>query len=189
MGTGENELLVPRGKVFGHTALPSLSGEDDTDRQWHRRQQQQPNLRKFLLPLMLTLGIFGVSTGAARFLFPRKKIQRQHQQQQQLQGNFIAKGEVVPEEGDGYLTSYCASPGKTVMQGFDLTSYFSLQAGDTPVQGVAEHASNFNGYTFWFASEENKAQFEVRWTRIAGRPKKCHDFNSLTMDYLAHTHS
>lgn len=158
MGTGENELLVPREGVFGYTAGPLSSGADDTPRQRH-----QPGLRKVLLPLMVTLGIFGVSTGGARFLFPRKKIQRQQQQQHLLQGKFesIDRFHAVRDD-TGYLTIECASADYTVMQGYDLTSYFSLEAGNTPVQGVAEYASSYNGYTFWFASEENKALFEVR---------------------------
>lgn len=173
MGTGENEVLVPRGRVLGHTAVPVSGGADDTDRQRHRRpqqQQQQPDLRKLLLPLMLTLGIFGVSTGAARFLFPRKKIQRQQplQKPQQSQHQTLASKLGANRnpyhfvrEGDGPLTTECASADKVVLQGYDLTSYFALEASGTPVQGVAEHTSEYNGYTFWFASAENQAQFEV----------------------------
>lgn len=170
MGTGENEVLVPRGRVFGHTAVPVSGGADDTERQRHRRpQQQQPDLRKLLLPLMLTLGIFGVSTGAARFLFPRKKIQRQQPQQPQqsqeqtLAGKLGAKRNTFHflGDGDGPLTADCTSPDEVVMQGYDLTSYFALEAGGTPVRGVVEHTSEYNGYIFWFASAENRAEFEV----------------------------
>lgn len=159
MGVGEEGPLVARGGVSEGTAVPtSTGGADGTDRQRHRRQQQ-PDFLKLLLPLMIALGVFGVSTGAARYLFPRKKIQRQ-----QPLAWFETKGDRlgVVREGTGYLTGECASSTKVVVQGFDLTSYFSLDVGATPVAGVAEHESKYNGYTFWFASEENKAQFEVK---------------------------
>lgn len=149
MGMREDELLVPRRAIVEDTALMQ-SRDFDT--------RQRSSVRKFLMPLMLALGIFGVSAGAARYLFPRKKIQRQ-QQLQQVVGPGV-RGKTGASPGS-LLTSYCATASEPVMEGADLTSYFSLKAGSAAVFGVAEHESVYNGYRFWFASEENKAQFEV----------------------------
>ncbi len=151
----EDELPVPRRVVTEDTALmksrDSHAGFDTRHR---------PGVRKYLQPLTVALGIFGVSTGAARYLFPRRKIQQQ--QQQQLQ-QVVSPG-VRGTTGGGLTgldTSMCSTPSKVVMEGADLTAYFSLKAGSAAVFGVAEHESVYNGYSFWFASEENKAQFEV----------------------------
>lgn len=142
---GEDEFLVP-----GRVVFPDARSRE-------RQRQQQPGLRKLLQPLAVALGIFGVSAGAARYLFPRKKLQPQQLLQTAGHHDLL----------DSHTTSDCSTPTKIVMQGADLTSYFSLEPGAAPLFGVAEHESVFNGYTFWFASEENKAMFEVctdiRW--------------------------
>lgn len=145
---GEDEFLVPRRAVFGDTG-----GTD-------RLRQQQLGLRKLLQPLAVALGIFGVSAGAARYLFPRKKIQPQQEQMLQTAGpHGLLAGAGGPSTS---ATSECTTSEQIVMKGADLTSYFSLQHGAAAVIGFAEHESTYNGYRFWFASEENKAKFEVR---------------------------
>lgn len=143
---GEDEFLVPKRSVFGD------AGSSDS------RLRQQPGLRKLLQPLAVALGIFGVSAGAARYLFPRKKIQPQQQQLLQTSGqhDMLYGGDSSP------TTAECTTSEQIVMKGADLTSYFSLEHGGTPVFGAAEHETLYNGYRFWFASEENKAKFEVR---------------------------
>lgn len=144
MGMGEDDFLVPRRAALGD------AGSSD------KRRQQQPGVRKLLQPLAMALGIFGVSAGAARYLFPRKKLQPQ-QQVLQTAGPLLDAADIPTISA----TSECATSTETVMDGADLTSYFSLEPGAEPVFGVAEHESLYNGYRFWFASEENKAQFEV----------------------------
>lgn len=144
---GEDEFLIPRRAVFADTAVSS-NGD--------RRRQPQPGLRKLLQPLAVALGIFGVSAGAARYLFPRKKVQ---QQQQLLQ----TAGPRASLGGADSNTAACATSKKIVMQGADLTVYFSLEPGAAAVYGVEEYESVYNGYKFWFASEENKAKFEVMY--------------------------
>lgn len=144
MGIGEDEFLVPKQSLFG--AVGSSDG-----------RRQQPGLRKLLQPLAVALGIFGVSAGAARYLFPRKKIQPQQQMLQTPgQHDMLYGADSSP------TTAVCAASEQIVMKGADLTSYFSLEHGGSPVFGVAEHETIYNGYRFWFASEENKAKFQVR---------------------------
>lgn len=142
---GEDEFLIPRPTVFGDT------GASD------RMRQPQLGFRKLLQPLAIALGIFGVSTGAARYLFPRKKIQPQQQQMVQTAGRHGVMGGMGSP-----TTAECSTPDEVVMKGADLTSYFSLEHGTPAVFGVAEHEAVYNGYRFWFASEENRAKFEVR---------------------------
>lgn len=155
MGMREDALPLPRRVVTEDTALMKSRDSHAGFDTGHR-----PSARKYLQPLTVALGIFCVSAGAARYLFPRRKIQQQ--QQQQLQ-QVVGSG-VLGTTGAGFTgldTSVCATPSNVVMEGADLTVYFSLKAGSAAVFGVAEHESVYNGYRFWFASEENKAQFEV----------------------------
>lgn len=141
MGLGEDEFLVPRRAEFGHGGTTS-----------DRHSQQRPGARKLLQPLALAVGIFGVSAGAAHYLFPRKKLQPQQQ--------VLAAAGPPLDSADAPTTAVCAAADGTVMDGADVVSYFSLEPGSGAVFGVAEHESVYNGYTFWFASEENKALFE-----------------------------
>lgn len=151
MGMREDEFLVPRRVIVDDTA-PMRSRDFDT--------RHRPSVRKYLLPFAIALGIFGVSAGAARYLFPRRKIQQQQQRLQQVVGPGVL-GNTGGASAGGVQTSMCATSSKVVMEGADLTSYFSLKAGSAAVFGVAEHESVYMGYRFWFASAENKAEFEV----------------------------
>lgn len=147
---GEDDFLVP----------PGLMMEGSRDRlRSHDHYQQPPRPWKLVQPLLIALGVFGVSAGAARYLFPRRKLQPQQEQLERL---------AVVRTGDSPLTTDCTTPTKVVMNGADLTRYFSLEPGAAAVYGVAEHEAVYNGYKFWFASEENKAMFEVRLCLILG---------------------
>lgn len=146
MGLGEEEFLIP-------PALSNMasSGSDTSYRRSHEHQLRQPGRRKLLQPLCIAVGLFGVSTGAARYLFPRKKLEP-------LQG---PDQSFVVRTGDGYTTIECATPEKIVVAGADLTKYYSMGHGEPAVFGVEEYETIYNGYRYWFQSEENKAKFEV----------------------------
>ncbi|CAB1096374.1 unnamed protein product [Ectocarpus sp. CCAP 1310/34] len=145
MGLGEDEFLVPSGLMMGGSSRESL-------RSHHQHQHQQPpGLWKLTRPLLVALGVFGVSTGAARYLFPRRKLQPQREQLERL---------VAVRTGNSAVTSECATASKVVMEGADLTRYFSLELGAAAVYGVEEYEALYNGYRFWFESAENKAMFE-----------------------------
>lgn len=151
MGMRGDELPVPRMVTEDSALMQSRDSHAGFD------TRHRPSTRKYLQPLMVALGIFGVSTGAARYLFPRRKIQQQQQLQQ-----VVDPGLGTTKAGfTGLDTSICATPANVVLEGADLTVYFELKAGSGAVFGVAEHESVYNGYRFWFASEENKAKFEV----------------------------
>lgn len=135
----ENDFLVP-----------SANPQD-------KRYQERPTWPGFIFTLLLAVGVFGVSTGAARFFFPRGAEGR-HRAGGGLESNFVERGD------DGYETWQCAGnvTGFPVMEGADLVSYFSLAAGGSAKFSTGEYEARYNGYTFWFVSETNKALFEVR---------------------------
>lgn len=133
---GENDFLIP-----------SANPPD---------RSQRPTRPGFLFTLLLAVGVFGVSTGAAHFFFPRGLNGRP--------GAGALKGSLVERGEDGYETWECAGnrTGFPVMEGADLVSYFSLPVGEAAMYGTEEYQARYNGYTFFFVSEENKALFEVR---------------------------
>lgn len=135
---GENDFLIP-----------SANPPD--------RRSQRPTWPGFLLTLLLAVGVFGVSTGAARFFFPRGLAGRQGARERE--SNFFSR-----EDDGGYKTWECAASitGDPVMQGVDLVSYFSLVKDGSAMFGSEQYESSYNGYKFLFVSEENKALFEVR---------------------------
>jgi len=47
------------------------------------------------------------------------------------------------------------------MSGYDLVAYFSLDSGDSGVQGSSNYTSTYNGYSFYFSSAANQALFEA----------------------------
>lgn len=143
MGIGEEEFLIP--PALSHMAS---SGPDIRDGQRHQHQHR-PGRRKLLQPLCIAVGIFGVSTGAARYLFPRKKLEPLQDQ------SFVVRTD------DGYTTSECATAAKVVMKGADLTKYYAMGHGEPAIFGFKEYETIHNGYKYWFQSEENKAKFEV----------------------------
>ncbi|CAM9662147.1 unnamed protein product [Scytosiphon promiscuus] len=149
MGIGEEEFLIP--PALSHMAS---SGSDSRDRRRHQHQHQQPGRRKLLQPLCIAVGIFGVSTGAARFLFPRKKLEP-------LQRTMEVDQSFAVRTDDGYTTSECATPQKVVMKGADLTKYYAMGHGEPAVFGFEDYETVHNGYRYWFQSEENKAKFEA----------------------------
>lgn len=62
------------------------------------------------------------------------------------------------------FTSSCLKPSSgPVLAGYDLVAYFSLEAGSDGVRGSEEYmhslGSSPNAYTFYFASDENRALF------------------------------
>ena len=118
------------------------------------------------------MGVFGVSTGAARFFFPRGSDGRQESDGVQS---------LVERDDDGYKTWECAGnlTGLPVMGGADVVSYFSLSLGQGAIFGKEEHISNYNGYLFLFESDENKDLFEVRvglHRLLSGAKRLCSDF-------------
>jgi len=49
-----------------------------------------------------------------------------------------------------------------VLLGYDVVQYHlipSYRDGGVAVRGIPEHAYNFNGYQFWFSTEENRNLF------------------------------
>lgn len=138
----EKHSLIPTSSRWPHDSVASA-------------QRQQPSVRGFFLTLCVAIGIFGVSTGAARYLFPRGARGRQH-------GSSASQESLVERDGDGYQTWQCAGDlSLPVMKGADLVSYFSLEEGDVAMYGTPEHQSSYGEYLFLFVSEENKALFEV----------------------------
>lgn len=150
--SGENDFLIP-----------SANPPD--------KRSQRPTWPGFLFTLLLAVGVFGVSTGAARFFFPRGLAGRQGTGKEQA-SNFFSR-----EDDGGYKTWECAASvtGDPVMNGADTVSYFSLPEGEAALFGTEEYKVIYNGYTFWFVSGENKALFEVRqrgrgWHRFFFQP-------------------
>lgn len=136
--SGENDFLIP-----------SANPPD--------KRSQRPTWPGFLFTLLLAVGVFGVSTGAARFFFPRGLAGRQGARKEAA-SNFFSR-----EDDGGYKTWECAASitGDPVMNGADTVSYFSLTEGEAAKYGTGEYKVSYNGYTFWFVSGENKALFEV----------------------------
>lgn len=133
---------------------------------------KRPTWPGFVFTLLLAVGVFGVSTGAARFFFPRGSDGRQESDGVQS---------LVERDDDGYKTWECAGnlTGLPVMGGADVVSYFSLSLGQGAIFGKEEHISNYNGYLFLFESDENKDLFEVRvglHRLLSGAKRLCSDF-------------
>lgn len=61
----------------------------------------------------------------------------------------------------------CGAASGAVLGGADVVAYFSLSEDDAAVFGTQEHASVYNGYLFWFSSEDNKVKFEVRGVSLS----------------------
>ena len=135
--SGENEFLIP-----------SANSLD--------KRSQRPTWPGFLFTLLLAVGVFGISMGAARFS-PRQLAGLQGASKREI--NFLARRN-ASRQG----TWECAenATGDPVIEGADLVSYFSLTEKQPAMYGTEQHEASYNGYKFWFVSEENKALFEVR---------------------------
>lgn len=121
-------------------------------------QRQLFSGRGFLLILFVAFGIFGVSTGSARYLFPRGIRSRQPIGEEA--GLAVQDGSL--RDDDGPTTTSCTSDvSKPVMEGVDLVAYFSLEPEGSAVYGTEAYTASYNGYNFWFESEENMALFEA----------------------------
>ena len=110
----------------------------------------------FLFTLMLAVGAFGVGMGAPRF-FGRRLAGRQGASRRDITS-------LSQHDASRYNTWNCAGnfTGDPVLEGADLVSYFSLTENQPAMYGTEQYETSYNGYKFWFVSEENKAIFEVR---------------------------
>lgn len=151
----EQDFLVPsRSNVFSHAntvgPVPFL-----TPGTWLHQEHGRPTTRGFLLTLFMAFGIFSVSTGAARYFFPRGTGGRQP--------DLLEGGSFAERGGDGYTTDACTGDlTKPAMKGADVVSYHTLEPGNAAMYGSAEYQSIYHDYTFMFVSAENKALFDVR---------------------------
>ena len=69
-----------------------------------------------------------------------------------------------------------------VLLGYDVVHYHkipSVREGGVALRGVPDHAFNWEGYQFWFASEENRALF-------ISDPWKVGDWLLYQMSYFMH---
>lgn len=122
---------------------------------------ERASARGVMLTLLLAFGIFGVSTGSARFFFPQGASGRPPREAA-AKDDAATVGAVLAKESTEYTTKECAGNAKLpVLKGVDVVSYFSLIDGEPAMFGFEEFESVFNGYRFLFTSEENKALFEV----------------------------
>ena len=123
------------------------------------KQRQILTGKGLILTLFIALGIFGVSTGAARYLFPRASQSRLPVDQQT---GFTVRYNPL-EDDRSPTTAICTGDvSKPVLDGADFVAYFSLDPDSAGVYGTEDYVATYNGYSFWFISEENKALFEVR---------------------------
>lgn len=151
---GEEEFLISSNSYPQQESL-GITDSFDSSRSHHGRRRS--GSRDFWLTLLFALGIFGISTGAARFLFPRSASTRQPDPSRT---GLVSKTD-SDDEG-GYTTDMCAGDASLpVLEGVDVVSYFSLEETEPAVLGKQEHEAEYNGYRFWFASAENRAAFEV----------------------------
>ncbi|CAN0059885.1 unnamed protein product [Ascophyllum nodosum] len=121
------------------------------------KQRQILTGKGLILTLFIALGIFGVSTGAARYLFPRASQSRLPVDQQT---GFTVRYNPL-EDDRSPTTAICTGDvSKPVLDGADFVAYFSLDPDSAGVYGTEDYVATYNGYSFWFISEENKALFE-----------------------------
>eukprot|EP00752_Nemacystus_decipiens_P017527 g15708.t1 len=136
------------------------------------REAASKQRRMLLLPLLVALGLFTVSSTFSKFLAPRGVGGRPNDSDIRLSarapspdaprdapidGAPVAKEE---DETDRNDSDDCTAGADFAMQGVDLVAYFSLAHGDEPVLGSTTHVSTFGSYSFLFSSANNLALFE-----------------------------
>lgn len=135
---------------------------EDEGSRFFRTKPEGVTVRGAMLTLCLSFGIFAVSIGASRFFFPPSTALNTRLSPGELNEVEGPSGPTEVQESTGYSTSQCAGDSELpVMNGADLVAYYSLEDDEAAVFGDASISSEFNGYKFYFASEENKELFEV----------------------------
>ena len=154
---GEKQRLLPTvGASAGGAALATSEENASSSR--------RSFLRGPLLPLLVVFGLFAVSMGAGRFTSvphsssgsPAPAGDAALAEHQRLEVD-------IPTSVDERTlqSRHCSTPSEPVLGGVDLVSYRDLEEGGAPSYGVPEHTVVYNGYTFLFSDETNKARFEV----------------------------
>lgn len=151
--------------------------------------ERGPSLRGAFLTFFFAFGLFALSTGSAKYLFPRGTNGRQGEDATITNTNLVSgvtSVQVGVEQNyrvssppgrlprlssatknveigfTGHTTNECT--GNTdlpVLGGVDVVAYFSLEAGAAAMFGYETHQYHVGGYKFYFVSEENKKIFEV----------------------------
>lgn len=136
---------------------------EDEESRFYRTKPEGVTVRGVMLTLCVSFGIFAVSIGASRFFFPPSTALNSRLSPVALSEVEGPSGPTGFQVDVGYTTSQCAGDVELpVLNGADLVAYYSLEDDEAAVFGDAGFSSEFNGYKFYFASEENKALFEVK---------------------------
>lgn len=120
--------------------------------------------RVWLVSILAAVGFLAVSTGTAKFYYAKGQATALASiaRQQQVANLGVTADDHKGEDTNPHDTYICT--GETtlpVLQGVDLVAYHSLEPDSPAVYGSGHHDIMFNGYTFWFSSEENKELFAV----------------------------
>ncbi|CAN0450469.1 unnamed protein product [Ectocarpus sp. 12 AP-2014] len=99
-----------------------------------------------VIALLLAIGIIVAATSPGRVVSVKEEANRQ---------------ELLAVSESPTTTWECGTSTEPVLNGADVVSYFSLKEGEAAMYGFEEYQVNYNGYTFMFASAQNKALFEA----------------------------
>ncbi|CAM9763622.1 unnamed protein product [Ectocarpus sp. 13 AM-2016] len=99
-----------------------------------------------VIALLLAIGIIVAATSPGRVVSVQEEANRQ---------------ELVAVSESPTTTWECGTSTEPVLNGADVVSYFSLKEGEAAMYGFEEYQVKYNGYTFMFASAQNKALFEA----------------------------
>lgn len=159
---GSNSNKYESRHLLPGRAIASGDEEDNRDHQpssessFRERLSSASPLRKAFFARVLVLGVFAVSAGTGRYLVTSRN--RVHASDS---SGIAAREGTLAKQESSMVTSECTPPSLPVLEGADMVSYFSLEEGDGAVFGDEQYESVYNGYRFWFQSEENQALFEV----------------------------
>ena len=155
---GEKQRLLPMRVTPARGAALTASEENASS-------SRRSFLRGPLLPLLVAVGLFAVSMDAGRFTSHSEKSGSPAPAgdaalagHQRLEVDIPTSVDYPEVES---RTELCATSSEPVLGGVDLVSYRDLGEGGAPSYGVPEHTVVYNGYTFLFSDETNKARFEV----------------------------
>ncbi|CAN0276965.1 unnamed protein product [Ectocarpus sp. 12 AP-2014] len=120
-----------------------LGGKVDRDRKGAVRWK---GLAAPVIALLLAIGVFVAATAPGRLVSVKKEENRP---------------ELVAVSDSQTTTWECGTSTEPVLNGADVVSYFSLKEGEAAMYGFEGYQVKYNGYTFMFASAQNKALFEA----------------------------
>ncbi|CAB1108953.1 unnamed protein product [Ectocarpus sp. CCAP 1310/34] len=119
-----------------------VGGKGDKDRKGTVRWK---GVAAPVIALFLAIGVFVAATFPGRLVSVKKEANRQ---------------ELLAVSGGRSTTWECGTSTEPVLNGADVVSYFSLKEGEAAMYGFEEYQVKYNGYTFLFASAQNKVLFE-----------------------------